>query len=128
MDWQNAHRCEASLGWVDRPRCENTARIEIDGRKYCHLHASLYVSTKTKSEKPNAARCECTCKNTHYLKREKLLREAEGWRCKLRATVLVDGVNMCASHAKLILLQHAVKDGLAKVLPHCGPYRPMCTF
>lgn len=125
------YRCEAKLGWVDNPQCENTARIQIFDKKYCHLHASIIAYDhffKNKYISANSDRCECTCKVQYWWSvAEKKLRETEGWRCKRRAQIKIDGVNMCSSHAKKIALQHLIKDNdLIFALPYDGTYKPLC--
>ena len=120
-------RCDAALQWPDHPRCENTARIKIKGHVYCHMHASIVAFSLIKNiAEPTESRCECTARQPLSWHGEKKTREAEGWRCKRRAFMLIDGVNMCQAHARLIILQHAIKDGVATVLPYDGPYKPLC--
>lgn len=124
------HRCEATLGWVDNPQCDNTARIEIGGKKYCHMHASIEAEkrfgTSDKFNLSTSARCECTSQQVWSWKGDYELREAEGFRCKRNAIIQVDGINMCCQHARKIILQHFIKDQKAKVLSYNGTYRPLC--
>jgi hypothetical protein len=127
-----SRQCQARLQWIDSPQCGNTARVTISGEGYCYLHAGIIALAvmDTRNNQPSSARCECT---THapqsylYLTaKEKKLREAEGWRCNRRAKINIDGVNMCYQHARLVALQHMVKNELASLLPYHGPYNPMC--
>ena len=125
-------RCQEKLGWVDNPQCEYTARVNINGKVYCFLHASLVVARKEefadhRNRRPIGNRCECTnATKSWWNKSEYHTREDEGWRCKRRPTIRIDGIDMCLQHARLILLQHWVKDGLAHLLPYNGPYNPLC--
>lgn len=133
MSTLQANRCSQHLQWIDSPQCESTARIEIDGKKYCHLHSgiiALEVFMDEKSEfelQPLTTRCECTANNAIYDANYRFeLREAEGWRCRLTAKIDIDGISVCKQHARLMILQKWIKEGLAKQLPHCGTYNPMC--
>lgn len=123
------YRCEATLQWPDNCQCEYAARVEIGGHKYCHLHASLIATKSVEMPPADSARCECTVENRSYWSRsQKALREAEGWRCNLKPNVKVNGVNCCYHHAKLMILQHMIKDGKATALPYNGPYKPLCNL